>query len=405
MLNRHTHTSALKGNMKEHASRKIRKRNKSVFLFFILVLVSCGILLVGSRQFFLLTTEQDQKNKKTKTKYVTKYTKKTKTTTMRGADSNLKNLAKASSNNFLDMKKDYPASYRQTHYNKLPSKHVAVIIVNYNMPERTNDLVIQIKKTKWPVDIIVVDNGSDLKEPSRHTLIFLETNVQTCHGWLMGLHYADALAANRKEEYFAYWMMITSAHFPSQHDVLTTLARTMEVNPNAVMVHPALTEESTTQWNHMKRRGTENVRKTWMVDNIANLVRADWFDSIGRFDGQLTYAWGVDVETSYKAREQNRDILIVQNRFVGKVTDIAYKMGRMNMKGTARRSGAREEVCDVYRAKYGDVWYDKLFYNPEGPLLKPPERADKLVTYWHNLCSKMTKKHVPSSNTAKMSNT
>jgi hypothetical protein len=215
----------------------------------------------------------------------------------------------------------------------------------------------------------------------------------------MGLHYADALAAKRKEKYFAYWMMITSAHFPSgtntdQHDVLATIAKALEQNPNAVMVHPALTEQSTTQWNHMKSRGTEILRKTWMVDNIANLVRADWFDSIGRFDGELTYAWGIDVETSYKAREQHRDILIMQNVFVGKVTDIAYKMGRMNMKGTARRSGAREEVCNVYREKYGDSWYEALFHNPEGPLMTPPKPADMLSTYWHNLCLKITKKKV-----------
>ena len=129
MHNRCPRTSAIKGNMIEHTSWQMRKRNKSPVLFFLLVLVSCGILLFGGRQLFLLgPSESDQKTK----------TKNSKKSTMRGADF---------SKNSLVMKKDYPTSYRHAFYNKLPAKRVAVIIVNYNMPERTNDLVIQIKKT------------------------------------------------------------------------------------------------------------------------------------------------------------------------------------------------------------------------------------------------------------------
>ena len=76
------------------------------------------------------------------------------------------------------------------------SKRIAAIVVNYNMVERANSIAEGIKKhVKWPVDIIVVDNGSDLKDspPSPYTAIRLEANVQTANGWMMGIEYAKAL--------------------------------------------------------------------------------------------------------------------------------------------------------------------------------------------------------------------
>jgi hypothetical protein len=81
-------------------------------------------------------------------------------------------------------------------HNRHHSKRIAAIVVNYNMVERANSIAEGIKKhVKWPVDVIVVDNGSDLKEspPSPHTAIRLEANVQTTNGWQMGIEYAKAL--------------------------------------------------------------------------------------------------------------------------------------------------------------------------------------------------------------------
>lgn len=259
---------------------------------------------------------------------------------------------------------------------------VALILVNYNMPERTDKLVdVILSSTTWPLDVVVVDNGSDLKPPSRHSVVRLSKNVQTCNGWLAGLQYAKARALVTGKPYFAYWMMITSAEFPAgAGDVLSVLARLLQDNPNAAMVHPILTDDSTTQWEHMKRSGIEPVRETWMVDNIANLIRADWFESIGFFDARLTYAWGVDVETSYIARQQGRQILLAQDVSVKKVTDIAYRMQRMNMQRMDRRRNAREETCRVYDEKYEGDWISEMFHDPEH------DDPDRLVRYWKKVC-------------------
>ena len=51
---------------------------------------------------------------------------------------------------------------------------VAIFIVNYNMPERTDALVGHIQQTvKWPYELFVIDNGSDLCPPSEYTTVYL----------------------------------------------------------------------------------------------------------------------------------------------------------------------------------------------------------------------------------------
>jgi hypothetical protein len=162
---------------------------------------------------------------------------------------------------------------------------VAVIITNYNMPERTDNLCDMLALSDYPHNVIVVDNGSDIKPPSKHTTVRLDKNVQTTGGWLDGL---DSLT----DDYFAYMFMITSAEIPRQvNDLIASLASVLHNDNNAVGVHPALTIDSTTAWDHLLDRGTNGIRQTWMIDNICSMYRADWFDSIGRFDPAMIYAW------------------------------------------------------------------------------------------------------------------
>ena len=116
---------------------------------------------------------------------------------------------------------------------------VAAFIVNYNMPEKANALALHINNfIKHPVDVYLIDNGSDLVEPARLTNVFLPENVQTTRGWLAGLRKAD----EGGEAYFAYWFLITSAAFIPKQDTLTPMVEFLEDNPDAVGIHPALTE-------------------------------------------------------------------------------------------------------------------------------------------------------------------
>lgn len=239
---------------------------------------------------------------------------------------------------------------------------VAAFIVNYNMPERTDALAEYIaQNVKSPVDVIVIDNGSDKREPSKYTALRLDENVQTTNGWLMGLHYADALARKHKEQYFAYWFIITSAEFvPGTGDPLAPMLKCFEHYPNAVACHPVLTKDSTTSWNHMKGVTGSGWTRTWMIDNIASLYRADWFDSIGRFDPALTFAWGIDLETCWKARKDDKTIWLSENVPVKKVTNIGYTMDRMGMTAQQREILAGTQMREVLSARYGLGWWERM---------------------------------------------
>lgn len=235
-------------------------------------------------------------------------------------------------------------------------KRIAVFIVNYNMPERTNALWEELSFDRYPHDVYVIDNGSDLVKPSPHTNIFIDKNIQTTNGWLYGVE----TVADRN--YFAYMFMITSAELPvGQINFLDPLAQILIDDPNAVIVHPALTKDSTTSWKHMITRMPRGKRQTWMVDNIASLVRANWFKK-NKFDPDLIYGWGIDLEMCWKARTQGRTIWISESSCIKKETNIGYKMNRMNMSARDREFRASENANQVFTEKYGLDWRKKLLF-------------------------------------------
>lgn len=64
-----------------------------------------------------------------------------------------------------------------------------------------------------------------------------------------------------------------------------------------------------------------------MIDNIMSLYKAQWFDSIGRFDRDLTFAWGIDVETAFLSKLQGKGLYVDDRVEIEKIDNIAYKMG------------------------------------------------------------------------------
>lgn len=237
------------------------------------------------------------------------------------------------------------------------SNLVAALIVNYNMPEKTDALVESIRqRVKVPCVPIVIDNGSDQQSPSKYTTLKVRPNIQTTGGWLEGLKYAQRLKP------LAYWFIITSAEFDElQYDPLAPMVNLLNNRPSVVGVHPALTSDSTTSWNHMKARtefGTS--RPTWMIDNIASLYRADWFDSIGWFDPALLYAWGIDLETCWKARRDGKTIAICEASRIKKITNIGYTMERMGMTAQQREERAGANMAAVLSSRYGPNWWHRM---------------------------------------------
>lgn len=236
---------------------------------------------------------------------------------------------------------------------------IAVFCANYNMPEKADALWHGVMdNTKADVDFYLVDNASDLVPPAKNTNVFIkDRNRQTTAAWLTGLQTAKEAGV----DYFAYVFCITSASISNHSgDVISPLLGVLQDDENAVGVHPALTLDSTTSWTHLITRGGYKPRKTWMIDNIFSMYRADWFDSIGWFDSDLRYAWGIDLETCWKARLEKRSLWVQESVQIRKVTDIAYSMNRMNMTADERRKRAGENMAIVLEHKYGPHWWDAM---------------------------------------------
>lgn len=234
---------------------------------------------------------------------------------------------------------------------------VAVFIVNYNMPEKADELFEHITRySKWPIDVYLIDNGSDIKNPARNTNVWIKKNIQTCRGWLRGLKEAK----KTKIKYFAYNFLITSTSFCNNEDPLSLMIEFLIKNKKAVGIHPALSKESTTNWTQLITRGGNKPRRTWMIDNICSIYRADWFDSIHWFDPKLIYAWGIDLETCYLARKNNKSLWVDERIMVTKITNIAYKMKRMNISAQKRSELASKNMMDVLSKRYGENYMEKM---------------------------------------------
>lgn len=227
------------------------------------------------------------------------------------------------------------------------------------MNEKADSLFNYLKAHEtWPHDIYLIDNGSDITKPSQNTNVFIKKNVQTTGGWLKGLEESDKKLYN----YFAYMFLITSTEFTNESiKPISSMVKKLVDDRNAIGVHASLTPDSTTYWEHLKNRGSyQNFRQTFMIDNVCSMYRANWFNSIGRFDKNLTFAWGIDIETCYKAREQKRTIWIDENTQVRKITNIGYKMNRMNMTSLDRERLAKKNMDSILIPKYGQDYWERL---------------------------------------------
>lgn len=232
-------------------------------------------------------------------------------------------------------------------------KRVAIFIINYNMPERADALASHIiRYVRWPYKLFLIDNGSDLVLPAVNTNVHIDRNIQTTKGWRYGLQ-----LVRESGDFLAYWFLITSAEFVAPVDILSPMANYLLEEERAVGIHPSLTSDSTSDWPHLFNRFGFGIRETWHIDNIASLWRADWFNQVGGFDARMTMAWGIDLDLSYKARQDSRGLFVHEGVEIKKVTDIGYQMDRMNMSADERRQLASAEMAEILADKYGpDCW-------------------------------------------------
>ena len=208
--------------------------------------------------------------------------------------------------------------------------------MNHNRKEKTDRLVEQLHTiTNHPHDIIVIDTSDDIDEVSQYSSIRLNKNIYTTQGWLMGLHYADALERIGGYKYFSYCFLKPGVEILDlYHDVIATMTHSFIQDRDIVGVHPSLSLDSVSAWKNMFQVDGALRVQVYAFDNIFSCYRARWFNEIGRFSDGLLYGWGVDIETGYCAYEGDFKILVdnrVVIRFPGIECDVDESVAQNNM--------------------------------------------------------------------------
>lgn len=229
---------------------------------------------------------------------------------------------------------------------------IAIIIVNYNSPKATDDIVeFLLPKVKIPYNIVVLDNGSDKAERSKYTTNAVDKNRNKIGGVLTGLH----LAAKYNPEHC--WTISTSMKFNKfPEDPARQLIYSLNDVRNSAAIIPGFTGEMKHK-THQAVRAIPGVTYHRVLMGVGPYAMFDsaWLDDIGWFDPSLTSSWGVDYELGYLAMEQHRamlvsDLVTVQVDESGKYVD--------NLEEYQKE--CREEMVRVLTKKYGEDWYTVL---------------------------------------------
>jgi len=123
------------------------------------------------------------------------------------------------------------------------------------------------------------------------------------------------------------------------------------------MVSPAI---EGTAWDSLHPQEHSNVVKVWGVDCNAVLWRADWFNSIGRYDIKMFYGWGGAMESCWMARRDGKGIYVHHELKTKKHDGIAEEMGRRLVSRAERNSTAFVNMHEILVPRYGKDFLNRL---------------------------------------------
>ena len=135
-------------------------------------------------------------------------------------------------------------------------------------------------------------------------------------------------------------------------DPLTKIVSFLDDNPNCVIAHPALDQDSITAWPNMNAKGN-TPRRTYAVDNICIFVRSDFLDAVGGVDRRFLRGWCVGLDWSYQARKMGKEIWLLDNVLVHRTEAQAWLMNRRDITREEYNKQAAAEMDKTVQEKYG----------------------------------------------------
>ena len=233
---------------------------------------------------------------------------------------------------------------------------VGIVILSYNMPEVVQQWHEYIGLTvNWPIEYVVVDNGSELPLSSfipEERILRLSQNMRTTFGVMAGVQ------AMYQKGCTHVWPISTSTLPPVLPWTYDPVERLMNVfsacaSVGVVAVSPTFTGESRS-WPHqlLFSNGTTTVESHWLLGLFAMWEINFLMENV---DLRLSWSWGVDMELSAIAR-LSRSMYKHNGVTVRLREEIGYKMGRMTCTQLDREKYARAEMTEILSMKYGENW-------------------------------------------------
>lgn len=234
---------------------------------------------------------------------------------------------------------------------------IGVLISNYNMPECVDRWVEYLTETtRWPHEIVVVDNGSDKVPPSKYTTISWKENLGHNASWQLGFEHIYRLEMKRKRLFFGYLIITTSTiiAFPERRlDLISPLVEILLADEQVAIINASHAAESTTPFDFMKTRETGGPREVGFVETGFALFREKWFKHVGGIEKEFFYNWGTDVDPCYKAHRSKRKVMVHDGVVVKKDHDNGFILNRYEMKAEERVMKSMSDMNYILCKKYG----------------------------------------------------
>jgi len=204
------------------------------------------------------------------------------------------------------------------------------VILNHNLPDETNKLYEALKPfEKDDYDLVVVENGCEEDGKSKYSTYTLEENVY----WGGALNIMFQHIIDNKQ--YDSLLFLNNDIIIHGYNFVKSLREEMFENDFKI-VSPTIFQPTHDQgfWFTMHNWNSKTTRQVKWVDFNAPLIHRDLIESIGQFDSELIYGWGIDMLCGMKCEDMNWKVgvcdfvpilhLVAQTTRKGK-SDITFK--------------------------------------------------------------------------------
>ena len=221
---------------------------------------------------------------------------------------------------------------------------VAVIILNHNLPEYTDQLYDMLSPHSGDLySLDVLDNGSPAAGRSRHTS--LETGENRFFGG--GLNFAFRHVLERPG--IDYLLFLNNDLIVPEARFVATLVEAADENAYAV-VSPCILQPEREQnfWPVMHCWGSRAPRETGWVDFTAPLIHRRLIEAIGQYDAALEPGYGCDLYAGLVCRDRGWKIAVCDNLAVVHIGSLTLKLGRSSLTQKEHHELAKQRYVDYF---------------------------------------------------------